>query len=66
MTSRVCRCCGEQMSENPSAFSRNPNVCAACEDQSGGFQEPTVNASADCLPGSLAIDEESAEMQNAA
>jgi hypothetical protein len=66
MTSRVCRCCGELMPEKPSAFSGNPNVCTACEDQSGVLQEPIVTDSAEFLPRSLVVYEESEVMRKAA
>ena len=66
MTSRVCRCCGELMSEKTSASSGNPNLCTACEDQPGVLPGPTAIESADVLPGSLAVYEESEAMRKAA
>ena len=66
MVTIVCRCCGELMAEKPRGFSGNPNVCAACEDQSGVLREPTIIESADGRLGSMAVDEETAEMRKAA
>jgi hypothetical protein len=66
MSPRVCICCGEPKPERPNGFSGNPNLCAACEDLTGGFVAPTEIEFADHLPGSLAVHKESAEMQNGA
>ena len=63
---RVCHCCGEPISEKPNTFSRNPNLCAACEDLGGGFREPTEIEFAAHLQGSFAVDKASAKLQGAA
>jgi hypothetical protein len=64
MSPRVCICCGEPKPEKPNGFSGNPNLCAACEDLTGGFLEPTETEFADHLPGALTVHEKSAEIQN--
>ncbi len=42
MTSRICICCGEPMSEAGNALSRNPNVCASCSSMADGMEEQSV------------------------
>ena len=32
MNFRICRCCGQRMSDGATAVSLNPNVCVACFD----------------------------------
>jgi hypothetical protein len=47
MKPRICRCCGEAMSEGTNALSRNPNVCASCSslaDGMGGSNLPPMEA----------------------
>lgn len=39
MNSRICRCCGEPMSEDGNTLSRNPNVCASCSSMTDGMEE---------------------------
>jgi hypothetical protein len=49
MNHRVCRCCGEPMSERGNALSRNPNVCASCSSMADGAEQsnlPQVEAAA--------------------
>ena len=45
MTARICKCCGESMSETGNDLSRNPNLCASCSSMEDGeagsqFQQP--------------------------
>ena len=38
MKPRICRCCGEPMSEEGNTLSRNPNVCASCSSMADGME----------------------------
>ena len=41
MNFRICRCCGEPMSETGNALSRNPNICASCSSMADGIEDST-------------------------
>ena len=47
MKPRICRCCGEPMSEKGNGLPRNPNVCAACSSMEDGMGESNVPELAD-------------------
>ena len=42
MMLRVCRCCGEPMSESANGLSRNPNICASCSSLADGMEESNL------------------------
>ena len=42
MNPRVCVCCGEPISEEGNAFSRNPNMCASCSNLADGIGEADI------------------------
>jgi hypothetical protein len=46
MNSRICRCCGEPMTETGNALSRNPNICASCSSIADGMEEDTTSENA--------------------
>ena len=45
MNGRMCKCCGETMSETGNALSRNPNLCASCSSLGDGLESEGVNRS---------------------
>lgn len=40
MNARVCRCCGQPISEEENTLLCNPNICAPCSKLSDGVEEP--------------------------
>ncbi len=50
MNPRICRCCGEAISEEGNALSRNPNVCASCSSMADGMEEPNLPECASLAP----------------
>lgn len=50
MSSRICVCCGELMSEKGNALSRNPNICASCSSMADGMGESSMPERASPAP----------------
>ena len=42
MSPRICICCGEPMSKNGNALSRNPNMCASCSSMADGMNDSNL------------------------
>ena len=50
MNHRICRCCGEVISEQGNALSRNPNICASCSSMADGMEESNIPECASLAP----------------
>ena len=61
MNSRICRCCGEPMTERGNLGSRNPNVCASCSSMADGMDESGATVCGDPPPGKRVTHETGAE-----
>ncbi len=61
MKPRICRCCGEPMSEGANALSRNPNVCASCSSMADGMDQSSLPSEGESLTEGVRVETQDSE-----